>query len=68
MTTEDEAKEKWCPFSRRASFNGEVSFNRDWNGFPEGCGCLGSSCMAWVDEGTDDEWRALGRCGLAGKP
>ena len=58
--TEDEAKTKWCPFTRVA--NGGVATNRDfdnggdldaWPQFKLATACVGSACMAWVQ--TDNE-------------
>ena len=52
MTTEVEAKEKWCPFIqvaidgpgvRLATNRGHVVQNKD----PVNLKCVGSSCMAW---------------------
>lgn len=72
MTTEAEAKDKWCPFARtyeQAGSDGNpVSVNRAAmsSGIMPDCRCLASACMAWrwiesrVGEG--------GYCGLAGRP
>ena len=70
--TEDEAKTKWCPFSRSAT-NDDASINRPGTDTAEAevqflrdnTRCIASGCMAW-------RWRALntgpreGCCGLAG--
>lgn len=57
--TEDEAKEKWCPFSRVLAhtyaqdgkgrmFEGGYSSNRGPDREPEdGSLCIGAACMAW---------------------
>lgn len=77
--TEDEAKTKWCPFSRE---HGGV--NRLGGPFP-GTECLGSACMAWRKTGEKfrdahtgrlhdrdmtghGHWIQDGYCGLAGAP
>ena len=80
--TEDEAKTKWCPFAQSRivaveipngaaitrTFGGEnVVFNGVSSRLPV-LTCVGSGCMAWVDEGASAEWERTGRCGLAGKP
>lgn len=48
--TEEEAAERWCPFSR-VPFNAEMSaaaVNRDRNGdIAKSACCIGSACMAW---------------------
>ena len=50
--TEDEAKQKWCPFARQASQFREgapdamVVANRSEKDFPLG-NCIASECMAW---------------------
>jgi hypothetical protein len=53
--TEDEAKTKWCPFTR-VGMNGGVAMNRDfdeggsldaWPLFKAATACIGSGCMAW---------------------
>ena len=76
--TEEEAKTKWCPFSR-SGIVGDGVANRPQN-FTNGAvdddrSCIGSACMAWrwgahdlkIKGGrlvsTDDSY-----CGLAGKP
>ena len=49
--TEEEAKRKWCPFSRAIASYGEGTYgtsNRDcgsMNG--DATACIASSCMAW---------------------
>jgi hypothetical protein len=58
------------PTSNRYGIGSRYNLN------PEDCRCIGRSCMAWRDTGFDkyrDELglpkpRALGFCGLAGKP
>lgn len=55
--TEDEAKSKWCPFSRTAApvdseFSGTAG-NRTYNGTHSVDNCIGSACMAWrLDNAT----------------
>lgn len=80
--TEEEAKQRWCPFARvgyeQTTFN---RFNNPANAiasspvWPAICNCIGSKCMAWRWE--YDDYRATGGgleqtdsgyCGLAGKP
>jgi hypothetical protein len=80
--TEDEAKTKWCPFSRTTEATGEsCSFprNRVARPFDEkppmvfsdtliGCNCIASGCMAWrwMEE---PQWEtALTRSSSAGSP
>lgn len=75
--TEDEAKTKWCPFSRTANYDNTAT-NRNIKG--DGlvtARCLGSACMAW--RATDNESepfapgmpepksKPAGFCGLAGR-
>ncbi len=45
LCTEDEAKERWCPFGRFDSAAGG-SHNRDYQGGPSTM-CIASQCMAW---------------------
>ncbi len=60
--TEDEAREKWCPFSAMLAhtsaqdgkgriWEGGYSYNRSPYGgedyIPTGCKCIASRCMAW---------------------
>ena len=52
MMTEEQAREKWCPFARTATAAGGGSFNRlydkkDAAPNPTVCRCIASSCMAW---------------------
>lgn len=51
MMTEEDAKEKWCPYTRVMNANGLGCGNR-WDntvGYyaPNGSLCVGSTCMAW---------------------
>jgi hypothetical protein len=63
MITEDQAKERWCPFARYAIFSrhGQSSAaNRlgDDNGLHinhKSCRCIASQCMAWRWERIVDE-------------
>lgn len=77
--TEDEAKEKWCPFSRTMGMKGEVIMpaanrvfiydgdNKLQFPHPEMCACIASKCMAWRWDGPQD-FNRPGHCGLAGRP
>jgi hypothetical protein len=58
--TEDEAKQRWCPFARYASFDASVNRSHDAR-IPERALCLASDCMAWrwADREAGD-----GDCGL----
>lgn len=78
ITTESEAKKKWCPFVR-AGMYGEgaaairmIAVNRDpRQELPELAPCLGSGCMAWRVKGELVKPAGsvvLGYCGLAGEP
>lgn len=72
MLTEDQAKEKWCPFARvaggalmRMDQDGVVSYvtapvavNRGGNGSRDEVCCIASRCMAWRSHGTI-EWKSL---------
>ena len=62
MYTEEEAKEKWCPFAMEAG-DGDGFGNRNYDGDPMNGTCLGDDCMAWRWKG-----KGMGYCGLAGKP
>lgn len=79
--TEEEASEKWRPFSRVGSYSIAqrqvvASFNRDgYAAAPvDGSGCIGSACMAWridrfssePDDKGGTKLVASGHCGLAG--
>lgn len=76
--TEEEAKTKWCPFSRYA-FPSGVTANREGQcetmhpHMERATRCIGSDCMAWREDLTRDEASQgfaaqSGHCGLAGKP
>lgn len=81
--TEDDAKQKWCPFAR------VVQYSSNDGGPPPAPGnrciltanvtealngattCIGSQCMAWrwsTVETPDQIGLPDGYCGLAGKP
>lgn len=56
MHTEDEAKERWCPFSRATTGDDNgvqmamTSYNRPFGPSYSGgheCQCIASTCMAW---------------------
>lgn len=70
--TDEDAKTKWCPFSR-VSTNGVV-VNRDnpndglMTTAEDACRCIASACMMWVSqtEYMNGRYRSTGRgdCGL----
>lgn len=73
--TEEEARQKWCPFARVSASNfpepGNHASNRDAGGSvpSNGSNCLASECMAWRIKrlvGRDEQ--VAGYCGLVGKP
>lgn len=83
MTTEAEAKTKWCPFVSLSSPTGDTlsRTNRGAEIIPmqtkigQVFSCIGSSCNAWRP--TNDragshseakDYVPTGYCGLAGKP
>jgi hypothetical protein len=84
MLTEEEAKERWCPFSRvlEGEPPGAAGVNRA--GPRADYTCIASECMAWrktgskcrnrrgqyVDRDVDatGAWIEVGFCGLAGRP
>jgi hypothetical protein len=64
--TEQEARQKWCPFARPDSIYGITN-------------CIASDCMAWrwsplILKGDEPDYEdarrgsATGYCGLGGKP
>lgn len=77
--TEEQAKTKWCPASRKGQHVRKESgghYDREWN-------CIGAACMAWrwhlefptstvsggvpvISAGQPSTTR--GYCGLAGQP
>lgn len=61
--TEQDAKQKWCPFVRLVQ-GGRVNSNRGDGSYSELTHCLGTGCMAWRSNGETDG----GFCGLAGHP
>jgi hypothetical protein len=65
LTTEKQAREKWCPFGRPWS-GPSAPVNRAMGGKPSRESlCLGSDCMAWRWSRT---LKKFGHCGLAGTP
>lgn len=75
--TEEEAKTKWCPFSRVSPWPANGSYNRITN--KEGAAytnCIASSCMVWRTHNyildtagySQPNTKGLGYCGLAGTP
>jgi hypothetical protein len=73
MTTDDEARTKWCPFAKVGAVNAGVNrildsdaHNATWQEVDRAARCVGSYCMAW--QWLDENIHYLGYCGLAGKP
>jgi hypothetical protein len=66
--TEDQAREKWCPFARVAA--ADYSSNKGSGGdIRPGAYCIASRCMAWRwDLDTVATEPHEGYCGLAGEP
>lgn len=72
--TEEEAKTKWCAFTRY-QVHDNPSENRWKQSLPAdephavnpvACRCIASACMSW--RWTRNELKTTGYCGLAGKP
>ena len=60
--TEEEAKEKWCPFVRIDE--GETSVNRQLSGYDRSLfNCIASECACWAPHFQKGE-PPMGRCGL----
>lgn len=80
MMTEQEAKERWCPFARVLNQKYFPAHNRIVSSMgsemnPRTSRCIGSACMAWrwvrTDRSTADRIDidlTRGYCGLAGNP
>jgi hypothetical protein len=75
--TEEEAKNRWCPFARVAGNNyANESYNRVSRSkkvVAPNSHCIGSACMAWRWFQSTKEQGTLpppyeGFCGLAGNP
>lgn len=77
ITTEEEAKTKWCPHGRVFDANGANRWMHD--GIARGPLCIGQNCMAWRWGGQHETKRndlevaelhidRIGYCGLAGQP
>jgi hypothetical protein len=77
--TEEDAKQKWCPFTRAMAASVGTSANRLLNGAPHrGSMCIASACMAWrwnvptysgrYGETPTGQDPIEGHCGLAGRP
>ena len=77
LLTEEQAKEKWCPWARQESSGGSFNRYRPQDGnIPPHCCCIASECMAWrvkelrniAANSTDEAYgQARGYCGLAGE-
>lgn len=64
LTSEEEAKGKWCPFGRVYGPEG-ASLNRGDTGGGHGRSrCIGSSCMSWRWQG----WKTVGHISIAQDP
>ena len=63
--TEEEAKQRWCPYAIYVFGNGRVSGNRDDEGgrsyvLSQGvCNCIASDCMLWRWELTQHQANEL---------
>jgi len=76
MLTEEQAREKWCPFARVADKpDGPVAGANRWPGhaFANHSCCIASDCMAWWWGAKESPPVGAypgkrGYCGLAGKP
>ena len=75
LTSESEARKRWCPFVR-IDGNNRV-YNAMAGGFQEidkSCHCIGKDCMAWREmryshlKGGDKSGDGHGYCGLSGRP
>jgi hypothetical protein len=71
--TEEEAKQKWCPFAKPGQtlpdLCGEIRGNREMTGAADpGALCLGSDCMAWRWSSwtTDIDGERIGLTGYCG--
>lgn len=71
MMTEQEARQRWCPFSRYSVYD-KPSSNRWKQSAPESephalnpipCRCIASDCMAWR---WHDEWQSATEEGVGG--
>jgi hypothetical protein len=64
ITTEGNAKTKWCPFSRVYDLGGSAINRYQDNKTPGSAMCIAGRCMAW--EWVDEEGGvgSRGRCGL----
>lgn len=76
LTTEEEAKTKWCP-EVRTGLTAGMAVNHHINGdVDEETRCIGSSCMMWrwlqvlAGDGMNvvDDPKRRGFCGKAGRP
>ena len=59
--TDDEAKTKWCPFTRVVSVKGDFHRTDAYNRLlfdddTVGTRCIGSDCMAWRESGKTFLW------------
>ncbi len=78
MTTEAEAKEKWCPMVRAGRIGANYTAAVNWPGGgaevvgeQEWAKCIGRGCMMWRWGGTSPnvvDTPPHGWCGLASRP
>ena len=75
LMTEEEAREKWCPFARVMMLAPAPDHNPAVNRRDMNCHCIASGCMAWRwgDLPRDGNrfqpvTPRVGYCGLASKP
>jgi len=77
MLTEDEAKTKWCPFSRTIDLvYSNIASNREVGDYDKNRNetvsvlgrnrCIASACMSWRLAPLSNH-KGMGYCGLAGK-
>jgi hypothetical protein len=63
LVSEEEAKEKWCPFTRIATGSkSAVVTSRTYAS--TGSRCLASGCMAWQTVSFPGSYDQLGQCKL----
>jgi hypothetical protein len=69
LTSEDQAKDKWCPMVRTAIYAGDngvaINHHVDEKTYVEETRCKGSACMMWRWSKAKPK---AGWCGIAGVP